>query len=105
MIKVGHIENWVDKLYIPALLKGLWVTVKHMITPFKNTTIQYPEYKWKPYPDYRGAHRLNKDEKGRIKCVACEMCASACPSQFPCLYRSQIRQLIPVVRGAHLCEQ
>jgi len=80
MIEIKQKENWVDKLYIPAVLKGLLVTLKHLITPHKYITIKYPEHKWKPYPKYRGAHRLNKDEQGRIKCVACEMCASACPS-------------------------
>jgi len=73
-------ESFLERLYIPAILKGMWVTVKHLIRPDKHATIEYPEEKWKPYPNYRGAHRLNKDEQGRIKCVACEMCATACPS-------------------------
>ena len=29
---------------------------------------------------YRGVHRLNRDEQGRVKCVACFMCATACPA-------------------------
>ncbi|MFO0843160.1 MAG: NADH-quinone oxidoreductase subunit I [Gemmataceae bacterium] len=30
--------------------------------------------------NYRGVHRLNRDEKGRVKCVACYMCSTACPA-------------------------
>ncbi|MGA2405092.1 MAG: NADH-quinone oxidoreductase subunit I, partial [Syntrophobacteraceae bacterium] len=29
----------------------------------------------------RGLHRLNLDEKGDLKCVACGLCAVICPSQ------------------------
>ena len=31
-------------------------------------------------PNYRGVHRLNRDEQGRVKCVACYMCSTACPA-------------------------
>lgn len=69
-----------EKLYIPGILKGLLVTLKHLIRPQRRVTIQYPEER-KDLPDgYRGFHRLNKDEQGRIKCVACELCETACPA-------------------------
>jgi formate hydrogenlyase subunit 6/NADH:ubiquinone oxidoreductase subunit I len=29
---------------------------------------------------YRGVHRLNRDEQGRVACVACFMCETACPA-------------------------
>ena len=32
-------------------------------------------------PNYRGVHRLNRDEEGRVKCVACYMCSTACPAE------------------------
>ena len=67
-----------DKLYLPALIRGLFITFKHLLR--KKVTIQYPEEKLIPPEGYRGLHRLNKDSKGRIKCVACDMCSSACPA-------------------------
>ena len=69
-----------DKLYFPAILKGMWVTLKHLIKPHKYVTQRYPEVKRDKPDGFRGYHRLNKDEQGRIKCVACEMCSTACPS-------------------------
>src|SRR5690349_15457772 len=35
-------------------------------------------------PRYRGQHLLHVDELGREKCVACYLCAAACPSE--CIY-------------------
>src|SRR2546428_6224852 len=44
-------------------------------------TISSPEER-KPYPPtYRGMHRLVPRVDGRPRCVACYMCATACPAQ------------------------
>ena len=67
-----------DKLYLPALAKGLTVTLKHFFR--KKVTIQYPEEKYVPPDGYRGLHRLNKYPDGRIRCVACEMGSAAGPA-------------------------
>jgi len=66
-----------DKLYFPALTRGLLVTLKHFFR--KKITIQYPDEKYIPPEGYRGLHRLNKNQDGQMKCVACEMCSAACP--------------------------
>ncbi len=67
-----------DRFYVPALVKGLLLTFGRMFK--RRDTILYPEKKYVPPEGYRGLHRLNKYEDGRIKCVACEMCATACPA-------------------------
>jgi len=68
-----------EKLYLPAILQGLGTTVKHLFGP--KVTQQYPEEEPDLPPNYRGVHRLNRDEQGRVKCVACYMCATACPAR------------------------
>jgi NADH-quinone oxidoreductase subunit I len=67
-----------EQLYIPAVMEGLQTTIKHLFTP--KITVQFPEEHAKLPPNYRGVHRLNRDEQGRVKCVACYMCATACPA-------------------------
>lgn len=67
-----------DRLYLPAVWEGLKTTVSHMLGP--KVTQQFPEQRPKLPPNYRGVHRLNRDEKGRVKCVACYMCSTACPA-------------------------
>lgn len=78
-IKVGHEMSLAERVYLPAVIKGMTLTLKQLFG--KKITLQYPEEKWKPDPGYRGLHRLTKDEQGRVKCVACYMCATACPSR------------------------
>jgi NADH-quinone oxidoreductase subunit I len=72
--KIGFLEQ----LYVPAILEGLQTTMRHFVGP--KVTVQYPEQRPKLPPNYRGVHRLNRDEQGRVKCVACYMCATACPA-------------------------
>ncbi|VTR97216.1 NuoI/complex I 23 kDa subunit family protein [Tuwongella immobilis] len=67
-----------DKLYVPAILEGLSITGKHILGP--KTTEQYPEQEPDLPANYRGVHRLNRDEEGRVRCVACYMCSTACPA-------------------------
>ncbi len=79
--------------FLPEVFKGLGTTLKHMVGSIgrgsRNKTMCYPEERREGQPieqgglpadNYRGVHRLNRDEDGRVKCVACFMCATACPA-------------------------
>lgn len=70
--------KYLDQFYFPAILQGLWITFRRIFS--RKDTIQYPEQKHVPAEGYRGLHRLNQHDNGRIKCVACELCRTACPS-------------------------
>jgi NADH-quinone oxidoreductase subunit I len=89
--------NRTESLYVVNVFKGLGTTLRHCFQNIgrnganKDTlwVVQYPEQRreqrdvedggiYKPY--FRGVHRLNKDEDGRVRCVACFMCQTACPA-------------------------
>ena len=77
--KIGLFEQ----MYLPALFQGLQTTVRHSVKAlFGGGTItqEFPEVRPKLPANYRGVHRLNRDEQGRVKCVACYMCSTACPA-------------------------
>lgn len=77
--KMGILEQ----LYLPAIGEGLLTTAKHAMSAIfgKGTiTQEYPEVLPKLPQNYRGVHRLNRDEHGRVRCVACYMCSTACPA-------------------------
>lgn len=82
--KLGLLEQ----MYVPTVISGMATTLKHMVgtltgsgTGGKNIHVQsYPEEKPELPPFYRGVHRLNRDPEGRVKCVACYMCSTACPA-------------------------
>jgi NADH-quinone oxidoreductase subunit I len=70
-------RTW-EAMYLPAILEGLRTTVRHMFAP--KITLEFPEQKPQLPPHYKGVHRLNRDEQGRVRCVACYLCATACPA-------------------------
>ncbi len=72
--------NFWEASFLPAIFGGLKTTAGH-VTDFESVTQQYPEVKPDLPVNYRGVHRLNRDDQGRVKCVACMMCATACPAR------------------------
>ncbi len=65
-----------------AVAKGMSVTFREMMSP--TITEEYPDAPPRFEERYRGIHALQRDENGLEKCVACFLCAAACPSN--CIY-------------------
>ncbi|MFN0200166.1 MAG: NuoI/complex I 23 kDa subunit family protein [Bacteroidia bacterium] len=68
--------NFSGKLYFPEIFKGMLYSIKHVFKP--TVTIQYPEEKIELGAEFRGRPVLVA-EKGQERCVACGLCARACP--------------------------
>jgi NADH-quinone oxidoreductase subunit I len=72
---------------IYPILLGMKITFMNMIRTVllrQASTIQFPEQKRVSSGRYRGIHLLTAREDGTPKCVACYMCATACPAE--CIY-------------------
>lgn len=65
-----------------AIPKGLATTFKHLL--WKTTTIDYPKKPPEFGERYRGLHYLTRYPDGQERCVACGLCAIACPAD--CIY-------------------
>ena len=80
--------NWVreprlglaGRSYLLLFVQGMTTTLRHFFS--RKKTVQSPEQRHEipDPPIYRGVHRLNRDQRGRVKCVACFLCATACPA-------------------------
>lgn len=76
--------GFAGRMYLPLFVQGLTTTFRHLTNSLKGdvVTVSYPDQEptiGNPLI-YRGVHRLNKDSQGRVKCVACFLCATACPA-------------------------
>ncbi len=69
--------SWWERLYLPALIGGFRVTVRHFFR--RKVTLRYPEEKPVVPKGYRGAPYLVRDEQGNTKCVSCQLCEFICP--------------------------
>ncbi|MBI4125456.1 MAG: NADH-quinone oxidoreductase subunit I [Deltaproteobacteria bacterium] len=73
-----------ERLYIPEVARGLWVTLGHLLHNLfhieDRMTIEYPDKKKTLPPGYRAEHRLMSREDGQIRCTACMLCQTICPA-------------------------
>ncbi|MCC6446374.1 MAG: NADH-quinone oxidoreductase subunit I [Armatimonadetes bacterium] len=73
---------WKDLIYAPvSIMKGLRVTWTNLLRP--KVTMFYPDERPSLAPRFRGVPALVTDgETGELKCVACGVCARACPDSI-----------------------
>jgi NADH-quinone oxidoreductase subunit I len=73
-----------ERLYLP-LIGGLMVTLRHFFRNLlgrgKMYTIEYPEKRREYSHRFRGHHILTSRPDGSLRCVACYLCAQACPAE------------------------
>ncbi len=91
VIKVKRKEklNWLERSYVPMIVKGLSVTAGHFFRNLRgfitgkgrtDFVVQWPE-ECVDYPDaFRGMPVLVQLDNGQPRCVACGLCEFACPT-------------------------
>lgn len=82
--QVGRPDSLVQRVYLPEIIKGLGVTMRHFFANVFSrkytVTVSYPEENV-AYPErFRGLHRLMHREDGQVRCVACMLCPTVCPA-------------------------
>jgi NADH-quinone oxidoreductase subunit I len=68
-------------------LRTLWLTFLHGFQ--HRDTVQYPENKPYMAPRYRARIILSRDPDGAERCVACNLCAVACPVDCIALQKTE----------------
>jgi NADH-quinone oxidoreductase subunit I len=87
-IKIKIIERkgstFLEQLYLVEVFKGMAVTLGHFMRNLLDNSRLYVRHYPEVQPEipvrWRGRHRLTKHEDGSVKCVACFMCQTNCPS-------------------------
>ncbi len=70
-----------------SVLRTIWAVLKHTFT--KLDTVQYPDEMPYLHPRYRGRIVLTRDPDGEERCVACNLCAVACPPDCISLQKTE----------------
>ena len=77
-----RVATLLRKILLVDLLKGLSLTFRYQ-DPKEIYTEQYPLQRPQVAERYRGLPRLNVNpETGKTLCIACDLCAKACPENL-----------------------
>lgn len=77
-------NSQLSKWYLPGILGGLFITLKHLFRNLFNrkqmATLNYPEEKYEYSARFKGNHILTVKKDGSLRCTACMLCATNCPA-------------------------
>jgi NADH-quinone oxidoreductase subunit I len=76
---MANVREYFQNIYdtVKSISIGMKITLKYCFQ--KTVTVQYPEQRLTFAPRYRGIHEFEME-----KCIACDLCAKACP--VDCIY-------------------
>lgn len=78
-------SSLLERIYLGPIVAGLGVTLRHFLRNLFGkkdvATIEYPEVKRQYSERLRGKHILTTRDNGKLRCVACYMCETACPAE------------------------
>jgi NADH-quinone oxidoreductase subunit I len=90
VIRVKRREKlgWLERSYVPMLVKGLSVTARHFFRNLRgfatgrrsDFVVQFPDERVEHPDAFRGMPVLVALDDGRARCVACGLCEFACPT-------------------------
>ena len=70
-----------------SAIRSMWLVFLHLFRP--RFTVQYPDERRTFAPRFRGRIVLSRDPDGAERCVACNLCAAACPVDCIALQATQ----------------
>ena len=69
-------------------IRTLWMVFRKLFT--KADTVEYPDTQPYMFPRWRGRIILSRDPDGEERCVACNLCAVACPVDCIALQKGEM---------------
>jgi NADH-quinone oxidoreductase subunit I len=76
--------DFATQSYVVEAIKGVTLVTKQFVRNLFGrkdiVTVQYPEDRRAYTPRFRGKHRLMRRDDNQVRCVACMLCATACPA-------------------------